>query len=206
MRPPELLTDVLVSAPRTDADREARWAAAVDAVATVYPNLVGAGGAAVDDARILRIAFEAIDIFVFHASFRALFDIGDRAIWSWRLDRGDAPCDAWLEVEEVEGSRDAGDGWQQDPEVLFEFVLHAVRLAAAFPGAGPGRFDDREAGSALEAVVGALGRRVLRLAACHGTFTPDETDAAERLLVEAFGDGPRVPTPPPLRPDAGRPP
>ena len=192
MRPPEFLADMIESAPTSDAEREARWAAAVGAVATVYPALLGAGGAAVDDARMLRVAFEAIDVFVFHASFRALFDYGDRALWSWRLDRGDTPCDAWLEEDEVEGSRDLGDGWQQDPEIVFEFVVHALRLAAAFPTGGPGRFDDHDERSALEAVVGAVGRRMLRLAARHGTFEPAEVDPAERLLVTAFGGGPGV--------------
>ncbi len=203
MRPPELLIDMLESAPTSDVDREARWAAAVEAVARVYPALLKDGGAAVQDARILRIAFEAIDVFVFHASFRALFDFGDRAVWCWGLDRSDAPCDAWLESDEIEGSRELGDGWQQSPEIVFEFVVNATRLATAFPTGGPGRFDDRDAGSLLEAIVGAIGRRMLRLAACHGTSHDAEADAAERLLIQHFGDGPRVAAPGPLRPGAG---
>ncbi|MFO0931448.1 MAG: hypothetical protein U1E39_01925 [Planctomycetota bacterium] len=207
MRPPVLLSDLFLSAPQSPAHRDARWAAVVRALAEVYPELVGAPGELFDDARMLRVAFDLVDALVFHASFRALWDMGDRALWAWRLEQGDAPCDAWIEEEEVEDSREAGNGWQQAPEILYEFVLHGPRLAEAFPtrtdgggvGGAPttGRFDDDDSPSVLVAVVRALGRRMVRLAARHGSDGDREADAAERLLLEAFGRGP---TDDPLRP------
>ena len=216
MRPPELLFDMLLSAPTLPSQREARWAAVVRALADVYPELVGAPGELFDDARMLRVAFDLVDALVFHASFRALWDVGDRAMWAWRLEQGDAPCDAWLEEEEVEDSREAGNGWQQAPEIVYEFVLHGPRLAEAFPartdgegvGGAPttGRFDDDDSPSVLVAVVRALGRRMVRLAARHGSDSDREADAAERLLVEAFGQGPTTdPFRPPLPPLSGMP-
>lgn len=213
MRPPVLLSDIFLSAPASPSQREARWAAVVRALAEVYPELVGAPGELFDDARMLRVAFDLVDALVFHASFRALWDMGDRALWAWRLEQGDAPCDAWLEEEEVEDSREAGNGWQQAPEIVYEFVLHGPRLAEAFPtrtdGAGvggpptSGRFDDDDSPSVLVAVVRALGRRMVRLAARHGSDGDREADVAERLLIEAFGRGP---TDDPLRPPPRPPP
>lgn len=212
MRPTEPLFDMLLSAPTLPSQREARWAAVVRALAEVYPDLVSAPGEMFDDARMLRVAFDLIDALVFHASFRALWDVGDRPMWAWRLEQGDAPCDAWLEEEEVEDSREAGNGWQQAPEIVYEFVLHGPRLAEAFPtrtdgegvGGTPttGRFDDDDSPSVLVAVVRALGQRMVRLAARHGSDGDREADAAERLLIEAFGRGPttdplRPPPPPP---------
>ncbi|MBL9085890.1 MAG: hypothetical protein JNM10_01995 [Planctomycetia bacterium] len=216
MRPPEMLADMLLSAPTSPSRREARWASVVRALAEVYPELAGAPGELFDDARMLRVAFDLVDALVFHASFRALWDVGDRPLWAWRLETGDAPCDAWLEEEEVEDSRDAGDDWQQAPEIVYEFVLHGPRLAEAFPGrtdgAGAGgalptgRFDDEDSPSVLVAVVRALGRRMVRLAARHGSYDDREADTAERLLVEAFGQGPTTdPLRPPAPPRSGTP-
>ena len=205
MRPPEMRFEMFAAASRTDADRDARWAAAVAAVATTCPELVGAPGDVLRDARVLRIAFGAIDVFVFPASFAALFDGMAVPIWGWRLSDEDAPLDAWTEVEEVEGSGDADDGWQMEPTVIVEFVLHRGRLAAAFPAGTPGpeRFDDHAASSVIDALVGALGRRMIRHVARHGTPDTAEVDGLERQLLAAFGDGPRVAAVGPLGPNPG---
>ena len=50
--------------------------------------------------------------------------------------------------------------------------------------------EDRDAATALVAVVGALGRRMLRIAVWHALSSSEKADAAEALPRTAFGDGP----------------
>ncbi len=196
MRHLDPLADLLDSAPTSEAERATRWSAAVEVVRSLWP---GTDDRAPPEARTLRIAFLAIELWVFRAGFLALFEAGPHALWGWRLGRGESPCDAWFEADEVEGSTEAGNGWFQEPEIGIELVVHGERFEAACrsrAGDGVVRFDDHEAASPAAALVGALGRRMLRIAAWRSAEEAGEVDAAERRLRAAFGSGPPPPRPP----------
>lgn len=197
MRELDPLADLLDSAPISDVERASRWSAAVEAVRSLWP---GPDGMVPPEPRTLRIVFLAIELWVFRAGFLALLDTGPHTLWGWRLGGGENPCDAWFEADEVEGSWDAGNGWIQEPEIGIEVVVHGERFEAACrspAGDGSIRFDDHEAASPAAALVGALGRRMLRIAAWRSADGPGEVDAAEERLRTAFGSGPVPPAPRP---------
>jgi hypothetical protein len=188
----DLLCELFDAGPHSPAAAAERWRAASAAVASVCPELVGANGAALEEARVLRIAFTAIDLFVFRTSFMALFTLCGGTYWAWRLDCGDGPLDAWVE-DSPWSETVLEDGFTfTRHETLYEFVLNRRRLAEAHPTGGgpPGRFDDHDADTVIDAVVGALGRRMLRLAAVETAASRREIDETAARLLRVFGTGP----------------
>jgi len=197
MKPATCLVELFEVPPTSDAEREARWAQAVDAVHRVRPALAIGGGPALHRWD-LRLAFTAIDLFVLQGRYRAVFDYTDDIYWSWCLSSTDGPCDAWSLVEPDEEDV-LVDGWVMTRRsTLVEFVVHAARLDAVFPPhsgptsstPAPAIFDDHPARDVVEAIVGAIGRRMMRFAATFSTGSSEEAAEQERLLLTTFGEGP----------------
>lgn len=197
MEPAICLEELFESPPTSYAEREARWAAAVEAVRRVQPALSPGGGPAVLP-QDLRRAFEAFDLFVFQGMYRGVFENSDTVYWAWVCASTESPCDAWHLVEEDEEDV-LFDGlvWKK-VSMLMEIHLHRDRLMALFPadaptvepGAPPRIFDDHPARDVVEAIVGAVGRRMMRFAAVYSTGSPEEAEEQEQLLLSTFGSGP----------------
>ena len=197
MKPATCLEELFERPPTSDIERKARWAGAVEAVHRVRPMLATGGGPALHPGD-LRLAFTAIDLFVLQGRYRAVFEYTDDIYWAWRIVIMDGPCDAWSLV----GPRDEEllvDGTvMARRSTLVEFVVHGARLDAVFPpysGAtsslpAPAIFDDHPARDVVEAVVGAIGRRMMRFAATFSTSSSEEAAEQERLLLTTFGAGP----------------
>jgi hypothetical protein len=173
MKLPSSLDDLVESAARSPGERARRWEAVRRAVGVVSPHVL-AGGLARLRPRDLRIAFNAIDLHLFHAAYQAVFENERDARFAWSIDEDESRSEAMIEHH----SSECGD--------LFEFVFHRRRVAEVVDehiDLSP-TLDGTPSRDALDVVLIILARCMLRAVAIVEAPTMRAVEKLHLALLE----------------------